>query len=80
LSDSEHDLQRAVYSSLNITKQFGMEISPITFKVMAFKGQVPVRSKIAMYNSVLKQINDFTQPRIQWVTGAFSLGVKRPGR
>jgi hypothetical protein len=38
------DLQRALYTFHKTTKQFEMEISPLKSKVMAFKGQVLIRS------------------------------------
>jgi predicted RNA-binding protein associated with RNAse of E/G family len=42
LLDSEDDLQRALRTLHNTTTQFVRKISPITSKVMSFKGQVPV--------------------------------------
>jgi hypothetical protein len=36
-----------------------MKISPLKSKVMAFKGQVPIRSKLAVDNIVLEQVNKF---------------------
>jgi hypothetical protein len=44
----------------NSTKQFGAEISPVTFDVMTFKEQLPVRSKIVIRNPVVEQVNTFT--------------------
>jgi hypothetical protein len=49
LSDSEDNVQRALYT-LHTTEQFGMEISPLKSKVMAFKRQVPIRCKTVIYN------------------------------
>jgi hypothetical protein len=41
--------------------------------------QVPVESRITLLYVVLTALG-FTQPPIQWVPGALSLGVKRQGR
>jgi hypothetical protein len=38
-------------------KQFGMKFSTLKSKFMAFKGWVPVRSKIVVDNTVLAQVN-----------------------
>jgi hypothetical protein len=37
-----------------------MKISPLKYKVTAFKGQVPIRSKILRDNTILEEINAFT--------------------
>jgi hypothetical protein len=52
--DSEIDLQRAVCTLHNSRKQFVMKISSPESKVMAFKGQVPIRSRIVINNTVLE--------------------------
>jgi hypothetical protein len=39
------------------TKQSEREVSPLKSKVMAFTGQVPVRSKIVIDNIILEQVN-----------------------
>jgi hypothetical protein len=49
---------RALYTLQNTTKQFGMKISPLKFKVMAFKEQVPITSKTVTDNT-LEQVNIF---------------------
>jgi hypothetical protein len=56
----EDDFQRALYTLHNITTEFGTEISPLKSKVMAFTGQVPIRSKTVINNIVLEQENTFT--------------------
>jgi hypothetical protein len=59
--DSEDDLQRALYSLHKSTKAFGMKISPLKPKVMAFRGQVSVRVKIVIEtNPILEEVNTFT--------------------
>jgi hypothetical protein len=40
-------------------KQFGMKISALEMEVMAFKGQVPIISKIVMDNTILEHIHIF---------------------
>jgi len=35
-----------IYREHNITKQFGMETAPLKTKLTAFKGHVPIRSKL----------------------------------
>jgi hypothetical protein len=57
LPDSEHELQIALYTLHNTTEQFGMNIFPLKSKIMAFKGQVPIQSKIATDNITVKQVN-----------------------
>jgi hypothetical protein len=37
-----------------------MEIYPLKSKVMAFKGQVPFRSKSVIDNTILEQVNTWT--------------------
>jgi hypothetical protein len=46
-----------LYAFHNTTEQFGMEISPVKSNVMAFKGQVPIRSKVVLGDTILKQVN-----------------------
>jgi len=47
-------------SRLEHYKQFGMRISPLRYRVLAFKGQVPTRSKIIIHNTTFEQVNTFT--------------------
>jgi hypothetical protein len=60
-TDSEDYLQRVLYTLHTPTKQFGMKISTLKSKVMAFRGQVPIRSKIVIDNTILEQVNAFHQ-------------------
>jgi hypothetical protein len=46
------DDQRALYILHNTTKQFGMKIALLKSKVVAFKGQVPVKSKTVIDNTI----------------------------
>jgi hypothetical protein len=49
----------SIYISQKTTKQFGMKISPLKYKVMIFQRKVPIRSKIVIGNNILKQANTF---------------------
>jgi hypothetical protein len=40
----------------NVTKQFGIKTSALKSKALVIKGHVPIRSKIVIDNTVLKQI------------------------
>jgi hypothetical protein len=60
ICQTEDDLHRALYTLLNTIKQFQKKKSPLKSKVMAFKGQVPIRSKIVTDNTILEQVNTFT--------------------
>jgi hypothetical protein len=46
LSYTDDDLERTLYTLHDTTKQFGMETFLLKSKLMAFKGQVPIRSKL----------------------------------
>jgi hypothetical protein len=43
------------------------------------QGLIPGKGKIIPFSSMSRQALGSTQPPIQWVQGALSLGVKRPG-
>jgi hypothetical protein len=60
LSGSDDDLHRALYTLHNTTKQFQMKTFPLKAKVMTFKGQILIRSKIVIDNTMLVQVNIFT--------------------
>jgi hypothetical protein len=57
MSDADDALQRTVHTSHITTKQFGVEISTLKSKVMAFKGQDPIRCNILTANALLEQVN-----------------------
>jgi hypothetical protein len=59
LSDLEDDLQRALCTLHNITKQPGVEISTLKSKVLSFKGQVPISNETVTDDSALQQVNTF---------------------
>jgi hypothetical protein len=57
LSESEDDLQTALYILIKNIRQFGTKISPLKSTVMTFKVEVPVRSKNVIDTRVLEQMN-----------------------
>jgi hypothetical protein len=58
--DPDDDFQRALYTLHNTAEQFVIKMSLLKSTVMAFKGRVPVASKIVIDDTVLEQINTFT--------------------
>jgi hypothetical protein len=44
------------------------------------RGSIPGRGKISVLSTATIPALGPTQPPIQWIPGALSLGVKRPGR
>jgi hypothetical protein len=59
LPDSDDDLQRALHTLHSNTKHLGMKILQLKSKRMAFKGQVPIRSKTVRDNTILEKGNRF---------------------
>jgi hypothetical protein len=51
-SNSDDDFRTGLYTSHNTTKQYGMKTSPPKSKVVAFKGEVPIRSRTVINNMV----------------------------
>ncbi|KAJ4431286.1 hypothetical protein ANN_19883 [Periplaneta americana] len=58
-SDSENDLQLAVYKLNKIAKTFNMTISERKSKVMAFNGKDHMRCKININDNIIEQVNNF---------------------
>jgi hypothetical protein len=56
---SESDLQYSVHNLNKIAAKYFLEINIQKTKVMAFKGQEPVRSKVCINNKILEQVNTF---------------------
>jgi hypothetical protein len=44
------------------------------------QGSIPSTGKISLFSTASKPASGPTQPSIQWVLGAFSLGMKQLGR
>ena len=59
ISNSEDNLQKAVFALQKVAQEYGMQISLQKTKVMAFRGVDPVRSKIVLDNVILEQVNNF---------------------
>ena len=58
IADTEDNLQKAVHK-LNQITEYGLTISAKKTKLMAFKGQGPVRTKIVIANKIIEQVNLF---------------------
>ena len=59
LSNSESGLQMTVHSLSRISKDFGLQISAMKTKVMAFHGAAPVRAKTVIDGAVLEHVSNF---------------------
>jgi flagellin-specific chaperone FliS len=59
MSDSEDNLQTAIYKLNKIITEYGLTISTDKSKVMSFKGKDPTRSKIVINNKIIEQVNIF---------------------
>jgi len=60
IPDTEDNLQRAVCSSYNISKEYNLEIATKTMKVFGFVGTDHLRTKIIINDEKLEQVNLFT--------------------
>jgi len=58
--DTEDNLQKAVYSLYNKSKEFNLEIATNKTKVFGFVGTDHLRAKIIINNEILEQVNQFT--------------------
>jgi hypothetical protein len=59
ISNREDNLQKAAYKFSQILTEHGLTISVQGEKLMAFKGQDPVRNKIVIDNKIIEQVNSF---------------------
>jgi hypothetical protein len=59
---SEDTLQIYINKLETVTSKYGLKISTIKTKTMAFKGRDPVRSQIAINNNIVEQTNIFDYP------------------
>jgi hypothetical protein len=57
--DSEDKLQKSVYILNQMSKDYILKISTNQTKIMVFKGQHLVRSKIEIDGSILEQVKQF---------------------
>jgi len=60
ISDTEDNLQKAVYSMYNISKEYNLEIATKRTKVFAFFGTDHLRTKIIINDETLKLVNQLT--------------------
>jgi hypothetical protein len=60
ISDTEDNLQKAVYSLYSISKEYNLEIATKKTKVFGFIGTDHSRTKIIIKDETLEQVNQFT--------------------
>ena len=60
ISDTEDNLQNAVYLLCNISKEYNLEIATKKKKVFGFVGTDHLRTKIIINDERLEQVNQFT--------------------
>lgn len=59
IQDDENKLQHSVYNLYLTAKEYNMKLSTNLKKVMAFKGNEPVISKIVINNKIIEQVSEF---------------------
>ena len=59
ISNTEDNLQKAIFKLNNLITEYGLSISTNKTKTMAFKGLEPLRSKIVINNQIIEQVNIF---------------------
>jgi hypothetical protein len=59
ISDTEDNLQKAVYSLYSISKEYNLEIATKKTKVFGFIGTDHLRTKIIIKDETLEQVNQF---------------------
>jgi hypothetical protein len=62
ISDTEDNLQKAVYSLYSISKEYNLEIATKKTKVFGFIGTDHLRTKIIIKDETLEQVTQFTYP------------------
>jgi len=60
ISDTEDNLQQAVYLLHGISKEYNLEIATKNTKVFGFVGTDHLRTKIIINNETLEQVSQFT--------------------
>ena len=60
ISDTEDNLQKAVYFLYNKSIEFNLEITTNKTKVFGFLGTDHLRAKIIINDEILEQVNQFT--------------------
>jgi hypothetical protein len=59
IPNTEDNLQKAAYKLKQIIPEHGLTISVQKTKLIAFRGQDPVKSKIVIDNKNIEQVNSF---------------------
>jgi hypothetical protein len=59
IQETEDELQRSIFYLNNICKSYNLKSSINKTKTMAYKGKYPVRTKIAIEDKTLEQVNHF---------------------
>jgi hypothetical protein len=59
MSDSDDNLQTAIYKVNKIITEYCLTMSTDKSKVVTFKGRDPTRSKIVINNKIVGQLNAF---------------------
>jgi len=60
ISDTEYNLQKAVYLLYNISKEYNLDIATKKTKVFGFVGTDHLKSKIIINDETLEQVSQFT--------------------
>ena len=60
ISDTEDNLQKAVYLLYNISKEYNLEIATKKTKLFGFVGTDHLRTKIIINDETLEQVSQFT--------------------
>ena len=60
ISDTEENLQKAVYLLYNMSKEYNLETATKKTKVFGFVGTDHLRTKIIINNETLQQVSQFT--------------------
>ena len=60
ISDTGDNLQKAVYSLYNKSKEFNLEMATNKAKLFGFVGTDHLRAKIIIKDEILEQVNQFT--------------------
>ena len=60
ISDTEDNLQKAVYLLYNLSKEYNLEIATKKTKVFGFVGTDHLRTKIIINDETLEQVSQFT--------------------
>ena len=60
ISDTEDNLQKAVYLLYNVSKEYNLEIATKKTKILGFVGTDHLRTKIIINDETLEKVSQFT--------------------